>query len=177
MKRKLLVLLIVAIVIAGCQMSKKDEAPQLQKGIKEINKKGYSIRYDSTFRLDESGRNGVEFYLFTPTKPDDDFSENINLMIQNLETVKYDLDQFVSVSEKQIKANGKLIESTRMKKDGQEYQILIFEGNFNGLNLKFLQYDFVKNDKAYVLTFSAKRTEFDNYRKEMEKVMNSFELQ
>jgi len=177
MKYKLLVLLIVAIVIAGCQMSKKDEAPQLQKGIKEINKKGYSIRYDSTFRLDESGRNGVEFYLFTPTNPGDDFSENINLMIQNLEVLKYDLDQFVEISEKQIKANGRLIESIRKKTDGQEYQILIFEANFNGLNLKFLQYDFVKNNKAYVLTFSARQSEFENYKKDIEKVMNSFKLE
>ena len=53
----------------------------------------------------------------------------------------------------------------------------IFEGNFNGLDLKFLQYDFVKDDKAYVLTFSAKRNEFENYQKGTQKVMNSFKLQ
>jgi len=179
MKYKLLLLFVVALEFVSCQKSQKAETvfSQPEKGTKEISRKGYSISYDSTYRLDESGRNGTEFYLFTPTQSGDDFSENINLMIQNLGVLKYDLDQFVEISEKQIKVSGKLLESIRKKKDGQEYQILIFEGNFNGLDLKFLQYDFVKNDKAYVLTFSAKQNEFDNYEKEMEKVMNSFKLE
>lgn len=176
MKHKIVLLLVIILGIASCQKSQKQENPQLSEGSKEINRNGYSIRYDSSFRLDESGRNGVEFYLFTPVKSANDFSENINLMIQDLGVLKYDLNKFVLISENQIKANGKLIESTRMKKGAQEYHILIFEGNFNGLDLKFLQYDFVKNDKAYVLTFSARQNEFENYRKDIENVMNSFEL-
>lgn len=177
MKQKILLLLVIAFQIVGCQKNQKVETPKLEKSTKEINRNGYSIVYDSTFRLEESGRNGVDFYLFAPTKPGDDFAENINLMIQNLETLKYDLDQFVALSEKQIKTSGKLIESVRKKSGEQEYHVIIFEGNFNGLDLKFLQYDFVKDDKAYVLTFSAKQNEFEKYRKEMEKVMNSFKLQ
>ncbi|WP_281227228.1 PsbP-related protein [Flavobacterium aquiphilum] len=180
MKHKLLLLLLVVVLgFIGCQKSQKVETgiSKVENGTKEISRNGYFIRYDASFRLDESGKNGVEFYLFTPTKPGDDFSENINLMIQDLGVLKYDLDQFVAISEKQIKASGKLIESTRKKTDGQEYQILIFEAKFNGLDLKFLQYDFVKNDKAYVLTFSAKQSEFENYRKEIEKVMNTFKLE
>ena len=177
MKSKFLLLLVVALQIVGCQKNQKTETPELEKGSKEIDKNGYSIVYDSVFRLDESERNGAEFYLFRSTNQRGDFVENINLMIQNLETLKYDLDQFTTLSENQIKASGKLIESVRKKSGGQEYQIIIFEGNFNGLDLKFLQYDFVKDNKAYVLTFSAKRNEFENFRKEAEKVMNSFKLQ
>lgn len=176
MKHKIVLLLMIALGMLSCQKSQKEEAPQLSKGIKEISKNDYSIHYDSSFRLDESGRNGVEFYLFAPTESADDFAENINLMIQDLSTVKYDLDKFVLVSEKQIKASGELIESSRMKKNGQEYHRLLFKVHLNGLDLQFLQYDFVKNDKAYVLTFSAKQSEFDSYQKEIVKVMNSFEL-
>lgn len=176
MKRKLLVLLTVVMAIVGCQKKEKAAVSQSESNTKEISKKGYSIRYDSTFRLDESGRNGVEFYLFTPTSSGDDFSENINLMIQDLGVLKYDLNQFIALSEKQIQASGKLVESIRKNEKGQEFHILIFEAKMNGLDLKFLQYDFVKNDKAYVLTFSSKRNEFENYLKEIEKVMNSFEL-
>lgn len=128
--------------------------------------------------LDESGSNGAEFYLFSQkVKPGDDFVENINLMIQDLETLKYDLNQFVALSENQINTNGKLIESVRKKSGEKEYHLPIFEGKFNGLDLKFMQYDFVKNDRAYVLTFSSSKNEFADYEKQMEMVMNTFELQ
>jgi hypothetical protein len=178
MKLKLLILFLAVLQLAGCQKDQKRETPDLKNDSEKINRNGYSITYDSDFRLDESGRNGTEFYLFSQkTKPGDDFVENINLMIQNLEALKYDLNQFVALSENQIETNGKLIESVRKKAGEKEYHILIFEGNFNGLDLKFLQYDFVKNDKAYVLTFSAKKNEFADYQKQMEKVMNTFELQ
>lgn len=177
MKYKFLLLLLIALQITGCQKNQKTETPKLENGSKEINRNGYSIVYDSDFRLDESGRNGVDFYLFMPMNHQNDFGENINLMIQNLETLKYDLDQFVALSENQIKASGKLIESVRKKSGEQEFHMIIFEGNFNGLDLKFLQYDFVKDDKAYVLTFSAKRNDFENNLKKAEKVMNSFTLQ
>jgi hypothetical protein len=177
MKLKLIILFIAVLQLAGCQKSQKNETTDLKNGSKEISRNGYSITYDSGFKLDESGRNGTEFYLFSQkVEPGDDFVENINLMIQNLETLKYDLNQFVAISENQIKTNGKLIESIRKKSGENEYQILIFEGNFSGLDLKFLQYDFVKNDKAYVLTFSAKKSEFAGYQKQIEKVMNTFEL-
>ncbi|WP_197056102.1 PsbP-related protein [Flavobacterium gilvum] len=177
MKYKFLVLIAVMIAIVGCQKNEKKSISQPDKDTKELSGKGYSIQYDSSFRLDESGRNGTEFYLFTPTAPGDDFSENINLIIQNLGVLKYDLNQFITLSEKQIEANGKLIESVRKNENGQEYHILIFETKMNGFDLKFLQYDFVKNDKAYVLTFSAKKDEFENHRKSIEKVMNSFGLE
>lgn len=177
MKSKLLVLLVAAIAIVGCQKNEKAAVSKSENDTREISRKGFSIQYDSSFRLDDSGRNGTEFYLFTPTAPGDNFSENINLMIQNLGVLKYDLNQFIALSEKQIKASGKLIQSVRKNENGQEYHILIFEAKMNGFDLKFLQYDYVKDDKAYVLTFSAKKEEFENHLEAIEKVMNSFKLE
>lgn len=177
MKLKFIVFIAVVFSFTACQKNEKTSVSKEAKGLKEINRNGYSIQYDSSFRLDESGKNGTEFYLFTATGSGDNFAENINLMIQNLGVLKYDLNQFVALSEKQIKANGKIIESIRKNKNGQEFHILIFEAKMNGFDLKFLQYDYVRDDKAYVLTFSAKKDEFENYRKEIVKVMDSFKLE
>jgi hypothetical protein len=177
MKFKLLILFIAVLQFTGCQKNQKSETTNPKSDSKKISRNGYSITYDSGFRLDESGSNGTEFYLFSQkVKPGDDFVENINLIIQDLGTLKYDLNQFVTLSENQIKTNGKLIESARKKSSEKEYHLLIFEGKFNGLDLKFLQYDFVKNDKAYILTFSAKKNEFADNQKKMELIMNTFEL-
>jgi hypothetical protein len=144
---------------------------------KEINRNGYKIFYSDNLRLDESGRNGSEFYLFTQKENEqDNFADNLNLMIQNLETLNIDLNKFVELTEAQINEKGKIIDSKRVKNNGNELHILIYESTINGFELKFMQYDFVKNNKAYFLTYSAKREDFEKYLPEMENVMKSFKI-
>jgi hypothetical protein len=144
---------------------------------KEINRNGYQIFYSDNLRLDESGRNGSEFYLFTQKENEqDNFADNLNLMIQNLEALNIDLNKFVELTEAQINEKGKIINSKRVKNNGNELHILIYESTINGFELKFMQYDFVKNNKAYFLTYSAKREDFEKYLPEMENVMKSFKI-
>ena len=80
------------------------------------------------------------------------------------------------ITEKQIIERGKLVDSKRLKRNGMEYQRLVCEVFLHNFDLKFLQYDFVKNNKAYVLTFSAKIDVFEKYLKTIEPVMKSFTL-
>ena len=145
----------------------------------EINKNGYSITYPSELRLDESGRNGTEFFLFTEkTNAGDDFTESINLIIQDLTNMNIDLNKFVEITEGQVRGAGKLISSERIATKGnQEYQKLVYELKMGDKVLKIFQYDFVKDEKAYILTFTSESSEFDNYSKEMIKIMNTFKLE
>jgi hypothetical protein len=147
--------------------------------LKEINRNGYSITYPSELKLDESGRNGMELFLFTEkTNSSDDFIESINLIIQNLKNMNIDLNKFVEITEGQVRDNGKLISSERIATKGnQEYQKLVYELKMGDNVLKIFQYDFVKDEKAYILTFTSKSSEFDNYSKEMIKIMNTFKLE
>tara|TARA_R110001583_G_C5457012_1_gene391511 strand:+ start:92 stop:607 length:516 start_codon:yes stop_codon:yes gene_type:complete len=171
MKLKLLLILLIAVQFVHCQSNPKNDQ-------KEINRNGYSISYPSSMRLDESGRNGIEFLLFTEkTNSNDNFRDNLNLIIQNLENLNINLDKFVEITETQIKNNGKLILSERIKSDNYEFQRLVYEANLNNFDLKFIQYDFVKDEKAYILTFSVKLNEYDKYNIEMESIMSSFKLE
>ncbi|MEO0038788.1 MAG: hypothetical protein RIQ59_1999 [Bacteroidota bacterium] len=148
-----------------------------QSNIKTIERNGYSIAYPSSLRLDETGKNNTEFSLYTEKKDaNDNFVENLNLMIQDLKNLNIDLNKFVEITENQITNAGKLISSKRVIKENAEYQIMIYQASMRGFDLKFLQYDFVKNDKAYFLTFSAKTEEFDAYLKQMQEIMDSFKI-
>ncbi|GGG50943.1 hypothetical protein [Bizionia arctica] len=171
MKIKLLLISLIIFQFASCQSNKKSN-------IKEINKNGYIISYPSNLKSDESGKHGSEFLLFTEkTDSTDNFSENINLIIQNLETLNLDLNKFVEITENQIKANGNLISSERIKNNTSEFQKIIYSVPLNNFDLKFIQYDFVVNNKAYILTFTAKENEFDTYSFEMEKIMKTFKIE
>ena len=167
---KVIYLFLISISFVSCHKKSTDEK-------NTIESKEYYMFYKSNLRLDESGKNGSTFCLYTKnTKTDDNFVENLNLIIQNLDGMNIDLDKFVTISDSQIKTNGNLIESKRILCKHHEYQRYLFEGKMNNFDLKFLQYDFVKNNKAYVLTYTAKKEDFEIYLPQMEESMNSFTL-
>ena len=166
---KFLIILIIFLFTA-CQSNEK-------YSIKELNKNAYSISYPPNLKLEENGSKGSEFALFTEKSDvNDQFVENINLVIQNLENLNVDLNKFVEISENQIMADGKLISSERLRQNNSEFQKLIYSLPINDFELKFIQYYFVANRKAYILTFTSEAKEFEKYSSDMEKIMSTFRV-
>lgn len=145
-----------------------------------FKKDNYSIEYPSNWELNESKRMGTIFILFSPsTSNKDQFRENINLIIQDLSDDNIDLKKYTEISENQIRTdikNGKIIESKYMKDQDLEYHKIIYTGNQENRDLKFEQYYWVFEKKAYVLTLTCELSEFDNYKLTGEKILNSFKL-
>jgi len=145
---------------------------------KTLSESNYSISYPATWQLDQSKAMGTTFVLFARAAEAGKFRENINLLIQDLTGMGLDLDKFVQLSEQQFKTmitNGKLISSKRLKDRG-EYQELVATGTQGVMELKFKQYYWVRDNKAYVLSFTALQTTYDEYAALASKVMNTFNV-
>jgi hypothetical protein len=153
---------------------------QTDKGVKTLNENGYSVQYPDSWELNKSGQMGTSFILFSkPSSSQDQFRENVNLIVQDLSGQNINLDKFVEISEGQIKTmivNGNIISSKRLKSKESEFQNLIFTGKQGVYNLKFEQYYWVINQKAYVLTLTCEISEFEKFKKIGEGILNSFKL-
>lgn len=160
--------LVLVLVLLSTMLS----AQKLEKSIDETL---YAINYPSSWKIDNTGKNGVEFYLFA-SPIEDNFGSNINLLIQNLEGMNIDLTKFTEISEKQITTNGKIISSELKNKGHQKYQEVIFEAHINGKDMKFYQQYFVKNTKAFIITFTALSSHYVKLEKETLAIINSFQL-
>ena len=147
---------------------------------KTIDENTYSVQYPENWELNTDKSMGTSFILFTQqTSTDDKFRENVNLIIQNLEGYNLNLDDYVSISEEQINkmvTNGKIIESKRLFKNNSEFQKVIFTGDQGIFNLKFIQYYFIKDEKAFVLTFTSEVTQYEKYKLISDKILASFIL-
>jgi hypothetical protein len=173
MKIKFTIIFLILCNLCFSQKIKYTE-PKLTS---EINTSSYSIYYPSNWKIDNSGTRGTSFFLFSEkTDTNDDFIENINLLIQNLEKMNIDLNKFVEISEGQIINNGNLIESKRLKKNGIECQQLIYEMRKDKFHCKLIQYYFIKNEKAYVLTFCGESNVYEKYIPTAKKIMDSFKV-
>jgi len=147
---------------------------------KQLNESGYSIQYPSDWELNTSRQMGTSFVILSmQATPQDQFRENVNLLIQDLTGHDLNLDKYTEISEGQITTmltNGVMLESKRIKAGGSEFHKLIYTGDQEPLKLKFEQYYWVKNNNAYVLTFTTEVNQFDAFKETGEKILNSFIL-
>ncbi|MCV6628257.1 MAG: hypothetical protein OIF50_00200 [Flavobacteriaceae bacterium] len=143
---------------------------------KNLSKKGYSISHPANWTVDTSGTMGTTFSIKSGLEANDDFQENINLVLQDLSAYDgLDLNRYVEISLGQIKnmiKDGDL-KSNERKGDFQE-MVYLFQQGKNHLTVK--QRLWVKNQKAYVLTFTAKADAYEKYLKTAEKIMKSFTI-
>ena len=147
---------------------------------KTLDHPNYVIQYPQNWEFNNSGLMGTSFVFFSALEsPDDKFKENVNLLIQDLPDKSIDLDKYTDISEKQIKimiTNSGIIESKRIKKGNAEYQRIIYTGDQGSFHLKFEQYYFISNNKAYVLTLTTEEDKFESFKETGENVLNSFRL-
>ncbi len=178
---KLILLTAIFFSLIACgQKTQKIMQSDIPNDWKTINESGFTIQYPDSFELNKSGQMGISFILLSKqTSQQDLFRENINMVIQDLTEQNIDLNKYVEISEGQIKTmitNGNIIESKRVKADDSEFQKIVYTGVQGQFNLKFEQYYWVVNGKAYVLTLTCEISQFDKYKEVGEKIMNSFKL-
>ncbi|WP_339684569.1 hypothetical protein [uncultured Nonlabens sp.] len=153
---------------------------QEQNDSVEYEKDNYSIEYPSNWILNDSGDNGTKIFLYpTNSESSDIFTENINLIIQNLSDAPITLEKYKGLVEKQISGmltEPKISSSEIENKNGLKCHQLIAEGKSGDYKFKTIIYTYLIDKQIYSLTFV---TLYDNYEKnhiESLKIMDSFNL-
>jgi len=174
-----LTLLLISLFACG-QTTNKNSQNVNQNGWKVLDQKEYTIQYPDNWELNTSGQMGTTFMLLsTKSSEQDQFRENVNLIIQDVSGQNINLDKYVEISEGQIKTmitDGNIIESKRLNFNRFNFHKEIYTGKQGIFNLKIEQYYWVERQKAYILTLTCEVNEFDKYKEPGEKILNSFKL-
>lgn len=151
-----------------------------QESWKTFSKDEYSIKYPENWKLDASGNMGTVFILFSARASEtDSFRENINLTTQDFSKYTMSLDHFAQLSESQIKSvieNAKILESKKLENNGKHYYKIVYTGDQGPYTLKYKQYYFIENKKAYVLTYTSLVSTYDKYNQVATMIMDSFKV-
>ncbi len=180
---KFLTATILLFTLIACgQTSVKQESGENKtktiEGWKTLSENNYAIQYPSNWELNQNGQMGTSFILLSSLEnKEDQFRENVNLIIQDLTGRNIDLDKYSEISEGQVKSmitNSNIQESKRIKNGNKEYHQLIYTGDQGQYHLKFEQYYWVEKEKAYVLTLTCQQNTFANFKEIGENILNSF---
>lgn len=109
----------------------------------------------------------------------DRFKENVNVMLQDLSQQELTLAEYTELTKESVIANlGKqaIVSLKDVTLKGVSAKEFIYKMNLNGNNLKIKQYWFIQNKKAYLFTYTAKPSKFNDYEAVASKIVESFKF-
>jgi hypothetical protein len=169
----------LSIAVVGCNSTGKHSLPQTSAW-KSIDSKTYSISYPKDWVKESGEQFGTEFMLMSArTSPNDDFKENVNLVVQDFENSGIDLKKYAEISELQIIGNmdsARILSSKASKEHGEAVHKIIYTATFDKRPLKFEQWCWMKGTSVFVLTLTCETDQFDAYKEVGEEILGSFRL-
>lgn len=174
---KQLFFLFFLLTLISCSQKQEETKEEVKENAKMIvlDKQDFSISYPNNWIV-KSDMPKAELLVCSPFDGSNDtFADNFNLMKQDLHSNSIDLMLYDSISKDQIyNALGKdaILES----KIENDRSYVLYKGVLDGEQLKWKQLYFVKNEIAYVLTYTAEEKTFDKYSDIAESIFNSFKL-
>ena len=132
----------------------------------------YSISIPKDWSFTESNP-GTEFIVTSPlsTKPNDIFAENVNFMVQMVGNMT--MDEYMNLTKNQFV--GMNVSDLRII-DVKGKKELEYSFKYGGIELKVLQYLWLENRKAYVLTYTDMKDAFEMHINLGRRVLNSFKF-
>ncbi len=147
---------------------------------KTLDQPTYSLQYPFDWQLDQSGQMETELLLLSPkSNATDDFQENINLVSQSIAEYGLDLDGYVQHcfgQLRQLLTNFQVISMDKLKSGTDVYYKLVYRADQGAFHLQLEQHYFVKNNQAYVLTFTCETEALEGFKAVSEKILTSFAL-
>jgi len=179
MKTKFILFFLVGILSISCKnegssvgVPTQPEVSLNDPNFKEIKKDNYSIKVHQDWMVDLYPISEIDLYIYMDLE--DEFTENINLLIRDLGTSNMTLDEIVKNERADLETLATIISSERIVLPNKEYQRIVMTSPFYGENLKFIQHYILKDSRVYVLTFTSLERDFNQYEKIAEQIMQSF---
>jgi eukaryotic-like serine/threonine-protein kinase len=135
----------------------------------------YSVDYPQDW-VKSSISGGVAF-LSPRDGPNDDFQENVNILIQDLSDHPMTLEQYTTISRNRLIQNfgdSAIITMHPGMLAGQKAEVAVYKFNYQSRALKIKQYFLVKTDQAFVVTYTAVPDQFARYDSTAMRIINSF---
>jgi hypothetical protein len=171
-----LLLTLILLSFIHWSFSQFDNSSQLTTLLKE----NFKIEYPKSWTLDTSGLVGSELFVLSTLENDSDkFRENVSVIIQNLAGQNIDLNKYQDISETQIASlgtDGKLFESSKIQAAKGDYYRVRYALNRANFKLIITSYCYMKNEKAYLVTFTSEADKYEQYKEIGGKILDSFQF-
>jgi len=139
--------------------------------------KNYEILYPASWAKQE--KLNVIFFLSPQENEKDLFQENVNLILQDLSQQSMSLEQYTELTKKQVTDNlgaSAIISLKNITIAGQKGKEFVYNMNYEGKHLKLKQYWFIKENIAYLFSYTAQPEQYAKYENIATEMIQSFKF-
>ena len=139
----------------------------------------YSIDYPETWRSKEISK--VAVFTSPYDSVDDKFAENVSVVAEDLSQVPVEVS-LIDYHRKAIGGASKMLtdfnvlEEAQTQWIGRDAIIVLYTATLRGEKFKFKAYTVMVDKTAYVLTYTAREADFENFLPEAERLMRSIRV-
>ncbi|WP_299061839.1 PsbP-related protein [uncultured Polaribacter sp.] len=142
-------------------------------------KYNFKIECPKSWVFSDTESSGSAFVILSPIEKNETFRENINLNVSLLKGDNISLEAYKKLSLNKIHnmlPDVKILEDNTISNGIINYQVIVWTGKIGGMFLKVKQHLYVKDNKAYSLSFNATNASFERFKKTSDKILNSFSI-
>ncbi|MEM8832572.1 MAG: serine/threonine-protein kinase [Cyanobacteria bacterium P01_G01_bin.19] len=156
----------------------KNSQPEIELSFYESIDRGFRVNYPQAWsrqNRDDFFATGVTF--FSPLENNlDRFKEQVSVLVENLPS-DVSLEQYTADSISEIKklSDPNVGEAKKVNLGEYEGRQIAYRGEVNGNPVRRMQTWSIKNNQAYVVTYTAQPESFDSYLPMVEAIIDSFE--
>ena len=158
-------------------LQQKDSEPKINFFLYENPNHGFRVEYPEAWSKqsrDDFFATGITF--FSPLEGDsDDFKEQVSVLVENLPS-DVDLERYTEDSIAEVKklSDPNVAEAKKVNLGKSEGRQIIYAGEVGGNIVQRMQTWSIEDNRAYIVTYTAKPDSYDNYLPTVEKMMESF---
>lgn len=159
---------LLLLVGAGCTASPESTNESATAMTYENSTHNFEITYPDGWEKQEPSEGPVVMFFSPLRSTDDTFSENVNIIVQDLGGV-VTLDQYVEASLEALGQglqNFELESSERVTVDGTPAERITYTGSYEGTPLKWTQWILLRGSNDYVITYTGEQDQFDAFSEE-----------
>jgi len=175
----LLILTLFFSNVIFAQNENSSETINYNKWKKHIGKE-FEVSYPSNWNLEIPEDGAIKLLLYSDLIDENDqFSENINLLNEDLSGYEISLDDYVDFSKNQLESyldDINFISSESYINKDTNHRTIVFTGKQNDFLLIFEQHYYLKNSIVYVLTYTSEASQYESFQDTVKKIIDSFTL-
>lgn len=138
---------------------------------------GISIQYPQDWTKVEGAAGTVVTFQSPQSSASDDFLENLNIVVEDLSSQPMTLSEYVELNVNMLKQyipSYKLIDSSSTTLAGMPAQKLVYTGELQQYALKWMQIISIKNNVAYVISYTATESSYSSNLETAQHMIDSF---
>jgi serine/threonine-protein kinase len=176
------ILPIVAVFVfslASCHEKKSVSQPETGLSTYDNSAYGIRINYPSGWAKGEQLMGAVVTFLSPKESATDIFQENLNVVVQDLSLHPMTLEEYTELSVGQLRrliTDLNIVDSSATTLAGSPAHKVICTGRQGIYDLKWMVVWTIKNNKAYVITYTAEVGKYSDFLDTANEMISSFEI-